>query len=86
MKKILYSREQHLLQDMLVSARQAANLTQENLGEVLRKPQSFVSKYERGERLLNPIELLIILRVLGVSPGEFFRELDEALGPIDETN
>ncbi len=69
---------------MLKSARVAANLTQEKFAEVLRKPQSFVSKYERGERILNPIELLMILRGLGISPGQFFENFDKAIGEVSD--
>lgn len=57
-------------------------MTQEMLAEVLGKPQSFVSKYERGERMLNPIELVIVLRNLRVSPSDFIEQLDNEIGDI----
>lgn len=41
----------------LKEARLAANLTQAQVATTLRKPQSFVSKCESGERRIDPIEL-----------------------------
>jgi transcriptional regulator with XRE-family HTH domain len=35
----------------------------------LRKPQSFVSKYESGERNLDVIEFLAVCRALAVTPA-----------------
>lgn len=81
-KKVLRTKEQIALQDMLRAARVRTNMTQEMLAEVLGKPQSFVSKYERGERMLNPIELVIVLRNLRVSPSDFIEQLDNEIGDI----
>ncbi|MGD0950683.1 MAG: helix-turn-helix transcriptional regulator [Candidatus Binatia bacterium] len=43
----------------------------------MSRPQSFVSKYERGERRLDLVEFLDIARVLGLDAGEFIKRLDE---------
>jgi len=51
---------------LLVAAREEAGLTQTSLAERLCKPQSYVSKYERGERRLDVIETTDIARALGV--------------------
>lgn len=45
------------------------------LAEVLRKPQSFVAKYEGGERLLDVIELIRILKALDVDESRFITTL-----------
>ena len=58
MQKSIYSPRYQLLTRRLVSARHAAGLTQEQVAVRLNKPQSFVSKYESGERRLDIIELL----------------------------
>lgn len=63
----------------LVSARKACGLTQTELAEQLRKPQSFVSKYERGERRLDVVELIEIARTLEIDPHSIVDEI-EALG------
>lgn len=47
----------------LVEARLDANLTQKEVAARLRKPQSYVSKSELGERRLDVIELLAFAKV-----------------------
>jgi transcriptional regulator with XRE-family HTH domain len=49
----------------LIDARQSAGLRQVDLAERLGKQQSFVSKFERGERRLDAVEFLIVARALG---------------------
>jgi len=53
-----------------------AGLRQADLAEKLRRPQSFVSRYESGERRLDVLELRQICAVLGVSLAEFVRRLE----------
>jgi transcriptional regulator with XRE-family HTH domain len=59
----------------LIEARQTASLTQVQLAALLDRPQSFVSKYERGERRLDVIEFLEVAAALGVDPLAFIRDL-----------
>ncbi|WP_323032385.1 helix-turn-helix transcriptional regulator [Paracoccus sp. (in: a-proteobacteria)] len=59
----------------LVQARQDAGLSQADLANYLRKPPSFVGKYELGERRLDVIELLVILKILGVDTKKFVADL-----------
>lgn len=54
------------LQKALIEARHAVGLTQAEVAARLHRPQSFVSKYEMGERKLDVIELIDIARVLSV--------------------
>jgi len=51
----------------LQSARKAAKLTQQELADRLKKPQSYVSKYENAERRLDVAEFLEIAAALGVN-------------------
>ncbi len=51
----------------LQSARKTAKLTQQELADRLKKPQSYVSKYENGERRLDVAEFLEIAAALGVN-------------------
>ena len=55
------------LRAALAAARTEAGLTQAEVAKKLRKPQSFVSKYESGERNLDVVEFLGVCRALGVS-------------------
>lgn len=57
------------LQGTLVEARRKAGLTQAELAKAIRKPQSFVSKYESGNRRLDVIEFLQIAAALKVNPS-----------------
>jgi transcriptional regulator with XRE-family HTH domain len=53
-----------------------AGMRQEDLAAKLGEPQSFVSRYESGERRLDVLELRQICEVLGVSLLEFVRRLE----------
>ena len=59
----------------LAEARERAGLTQQELARRLRKPQSFVSSYERGQRRVDILELLRIVDVLASDPIEVVREI-----------
>jgi len=47
-------------------------MSQADLAAKLHKPPSFVGKYELGERRLDVIELLVILRELDADFGSFW--------------
>ena len=49
----------------LIAARKSADITQAELARKLGKPQSFVSKFENGERRLDVIEFLDVCTALG---------------------
>jgi ribosome-binding protein aMBF1 (putative translation factor) len=74
-KKALYERRQAAFAELLKGARRDAGLTQTALAKKLRRPQSYVSKYERGDRRLDVIEFLEIARVIGFDPHDFLRKL-----------
>ncbi len=56
----------------LKQARVEAKLTQIDVAKKLRKPQSFVSKIESGERRLDFIEVQRLARLYG-KPLDFFQ-------------
>ena len=68
MKKSVQSRRYKRFTALLAKARQEAGMTQQQIADALDKPQSFVAKYENGERRLDLIEFLEIARVLNVDP------------------
>ena len=41
----------------------------------LNRPQSFVAKYETGERRIDVVEFLEIAEAVGFDPSELIREL-----------
>jgi transcriptional regulator with XRE-family HTH domain len=59
----------------LVLARERAGLTQQSLAGRLGRHQSFVAKYEGGERRLEVIEFVQICRKIGVQPEQLLRKL-----------
>ena len=63
------------MMELLVAARDKAGLTQVQLAERLGKPQSFISKYETGERLLDVIEFIWFARELDFDPARAVREI-----------
>lgn len=64
---------------MLYQLRIAAGLKQAELADRLGEPQSFVSKYESGERRLDLVELRTILFQLDTNLNDFVSELEERI-------
>jgi hypothetical protein len=58
--------------ECLARARRQAKLTQADLAKRLRKPQSFISSYERGQRRVDLLEFLLITDALRADPLEVF--------------
>ena len=52
-----------------------ANLTQKTLSTRLNRPQSFVAKYESGERRLDVMEFIEVADAIGFDPAVFITEL-----------
>jgi len=69
------SEAQVRFRELLIEARKKANLTQVELSVRLNRPQSFVSKYERGERRLDVVEFHEVATALGVNPVQFLARL-----------
>ncbi len=70
---------QEKLQELLVSLRTEARLRQVDLAKRLNKPQSFVSKYESGERRLDIIELYGVCKALNVTLMALADRFEKAL-------
>jgi len=70
---IFTQRHQELI-GFIASTRKAAGVTQVELAERLGKPQSFVSKVERGERRLDVIEFCQVAEALGQNPATLLEE------------
>lgn len=74
MTKSLRSPRQIQLQKLLAEARAKAGLTQMQLAEKMDRPQSFVAKYEGGERRIDVVEFCEIAAALGADPVSLFQE------------
>jgi transcriptional regulator with XRE-family HTH domain len=75
MAKSLHSKEYKVLMALLRESRQKAGLTQQQVADRLKKPQSYVAKYEGGERRLDVIEFLAICKTLRTSPEKLIARL-----------
>ena len=72
----LHSRRYKDFRVLLIERRKEVGLTQDALAQRLSKPQSFVSKYEKGERRLDVIEFLDVAAAIGFDPHKLIEELD----------
>ena len=59
----------------LIDARHISGLTQSEVADRLSRPQSFVSKYEQGERRLDVVEFLAVCRAIGADPHSVIRAI-----------
>jgi transcriptional regulator with XRE-family HTH domain len=80
--KFLRTPEHKRLMKMLANARKAVGLTQQQLAEKIGEKQNFVSKYERGERRLDLLEIAAIARPIEFNVGYAVREIEAEYGPI----
>ena len=76
MDRSITSTEYHRFRALLRELRHEAGLTQVQVAERLDEPQSFVSKYESGERRLDVIELRHVAEALGTTLAAVVARLD----------
>lgn len=77
MKQKLWSDREEALRNELKAMRKNAGLSQSELALKLEKPQSFVSKYESGERQLKILELEQVCLACGTSAHAFLKGFSE---------
>lgn len=73
--KSLHQPEHQALRELLRQARHRAGLNQQTLAKRVNRPQSFVAKYEGGERRLDVIEFLAVCRAMDADPIKLLRAL-----------
>ncbi len=81
MPSSLHSSRYQIFRTLLVEARCASGLTQVQAAERLGKPQSFISKYERGERRLDFSEFIEIADLFGIDVIDFIEKYRSELTP-----
>ena len=79
MAKSLHTPEYELFRSILIRARETSGLTQVEVASQLGRPQSFVAKYEGGQRRLDLIETLQVCEVLGIDPTKLISELESGV-------
>jgi len=73
MPKSIHTEQYKVLREALISARKSAGLSQQDLANRLKKPQSYVAKFEIGERRLDVVEFLQVMQALNIDPCEVIR-------------
>ena len=73
LSKSLYTPEWEALCEILKSLRESKGLTQIGLSNLLRQPQSFVSKIEAGQRKLDLRQFVMYVRSLDADPVRVLR-------------
>jgi transcriptional regulator with XRE-family HTH domain len=73
--KSIYSTRHTRLREALKAERKLAGLTQTVVAQRLRKPPSYVAKYEGGDRRLDLLEFLDVAFAIGFDPCRLIRRL-----------
>ncbi|KQM18431.1 XRE family transcriptional regulator [Novosphingobium sp. Leaf2] len=79
MSRSVFSEPYGAFLQALIEGRRTAQLRQVDLADRLGKPQSFVSKYENGERRLDVVEFLAIAKLLGLDPHNLIDRLSASV-------
>jgi transcriptional regulator with XRE-family HTH domain len=80
MAKSLHTPEYEHFRSLLIAARESAGLTQAGVSAKLDRPQSFVAKYEGGERRLDVVEFIEVCAALDVDPHTVLSEMQSRVG------
>lgn len=84
-RRAIHRTEYEYFRALLFQVRESAGVTQVQLAEKLQKPQSFVSKCERGERRVDFTEFLEIADALGLDLDQFVRDYRDKLKQMPAT-
>lgn len=79
MTSSVFTKKYEIFRGLLIQYRKNSGLTQKALSDKLQRHQSYVSKYENGERRLDIIEFLDIAEALLFDPHEFLKKLNEGV-------
>lgn len=81
--KSSFTLEYTTFREILRELRIDKQLTQDQLSETMGMPQSFVSKYETGERRLDIVETRAVCIALGTNLSAFVRRFEARLAEAD---
>ena len=85
MSKTRYTQADDAFRELLKETRVAKNLTQSDVAGRLALPQSYVSKYESGERRLDFVETVLVCEALEMSIEGFAAAYSGKLGKSRRT-
>jgi ribosome-binding protein aMBF1 (putative translation factor) len=69
-------------QQLLVEARKKSGLSQQEVADKLGRPQTYISKCERGTRRMDVVEFMEVAAVVGFDPVAFIRKLKLAKSSV----
>lgn len=76
MPRSVFSEGYEKFRSALTAERKKTAMTQAVLAKRLQRPQSYVSKYELGERRLDVVEFFEVAAAIGFDPYRFLKKLD----------
>lgn len=85
MSKTRYTQADDVFRELLKETRVAKNLTQADVAKTLGLPQSYVSKFESGERRLDFVETVLVCEALGLSIEDFAADYSGKLSKLRRT-
>ena len=80
MSKTKYSKADTAFRELIKELRLAKGLTQAELAKRLGVPQSYVSKFETGDRRLDFPETAVVCDAIGVSLDQFVKSYERRRG------
>lgn len=75
MKKSVWQPNYIFLREQLKNIRHEAKMSQRDLALLMKKPHSYVAKYETGERNLDFFEVIEVCLLCGVKPRNFLKHV-----------
>jgi transcriptional regulator with XRE-family HTH domain len=82
MFKAKFTLADNVFRQLLKDLRAEKKLTQRQLARRLKVPQSYVSKYETGERRLDFVETVYVCRAMETSIEDFVKLFSERLAKL----
>jgi ribosome-binding protein aMBF1 (putative translation factor) len=74
-KKFNRNEAYELFQQLLIEERKKSGFSQQEVADRLGRPQTYVSKCERGTRRMDMVEFLEMAQVIGIDPAGFIAKL-----------
>jgi len=74
---MLEHQKYEFLRSELKKARLESNILQKDLAKTLKKPQSYISKVESGERSMDIIEFVDYCKGLGLEPSKWLKKITD---------